>query len=78
MKIVRILLVLLCAALLLYGLLAERHEVSDLGTGETTELSGPGFVQTAAGDGLFRKEGRLYDTHSLEFDITDYQEECAA
>lgn len=73
MKIARILFLLFCLLLLLYGLFAERHVVADLVSGKGRELNGLDLIGTATYDGLMREGDRLYDTHSYVLNLDDYK-----
>ena len=61
MKILRLVLLAVSLGLLLYGILAEKHEVNSLVGGEPRTVSGPGLTEIATRDGLLLKEGRVYD-----------------
>ncbi|MGE5609518.1 MAG: hypothetical protein ACM359_09715 [Bacillota bacterium] len=66
----RVLFLLLCALLLIYGLRWEQHEVLPLAKDPAQPLglqhiTGPGFVQGATVDAYMRKDGQLYDVYSL-------------
>lgn len=65
MKILRLALLALALGILLYGLLAEKHEVHSLAGGDPETVSGPGLVEIATRDGLLRKNGRIFDTETV-------------
>ena len=66
MKAVRVLLLLAALALLAWGLLWESHSVLPLDGSAGRTVSGRGFVEGTTYDGFLRRDGRLYDTLSLQ------------
>lgn len=64
-RLVRLMFLIGCVALLGYGLMRERHEIRSLGDGEPRQLTGPQFVEGTTTDDFMLMEGRLYDVRSL-------------
>jgi hypothetical protein len=65
MKTLRVVFLLACAGLVLFGLFLERHRVLGLLGGEPQVVGGAGLTERAAYDGIMLRDGRLYDPYSL-------------
>jgi len=65
MKLLRVLFLLACLGLVLYGLLAERHRVLSLPDGTPQAVSGAAFTERATYDAVLLRDGQLYDAYSL-------------
>lgn len=63
MRTLRLVLLALAAALLVYGILGERHTIWSRPGGEAREISGFGLTEAATVDAVMLKEGRLYERH---------------
>ena len=66
MKVMRVLFLLACLALLIYGAAWEIHRVYALDDGQAEEVSGSAFTEGTAYDSYLLKDGRLYDVRSLQ------------
>jgi hypothetical protein len=62
-RVLRIVLLVVSAALLAYGILGERHTIWSRPGGEAREISGFGLTEAATVDAVMLKEGKLYEKH---------------
>ncbi len=63
--IARLTFLVICLALLAYGIFIERHPVRSLDSDHTQNLKGPEFVQAATVDSFLLKDGQVFDIYSL-------------
>jgi len=66
-----------CLIVLLAAIFAERHKVLSLipGNVQAVQLNGLEYTETAAVDGLMRKDGNIYDIYSLTPEVLQ-QKDC--
>jgi hypothetical protein len=64
-KLVRLLFLMVCAALLGYSLALERHVVWSFSHEQPSALSGAKFVEGSTTDDYLRNDERVYDVRTL-------------
>ncbi|HCE45875.1 MAG TPA: hypothetical protein DET40_20205 [Lentisphaeria bacterium] len=76
-KYFKIILLAACLIVLLSAIFAERHRVFSLVPGKTeaVQMNGLEYTETAAVDGLMRKDGNIYDIYSLTPEVLQ-QKDC--
>jgi len=62
-KVLRLVLIALAAALLVYGVFWERHTVYSRPGVRPREISSFGLIEAATADAVTLKEGKLYEKH---------------
>ena len=65
MRAVRVSFLLVCVALVLFGLFVERHRILGLLGGEPQVVSGAALTERATYDAVMLRDGQLYDPYSL-------------
>jgi hypothetical protein len=65
MKLIRLIVLLLIVAGLIWSVGRENHTVHSLGSDESKAVSGSEFIEATTVDGFIRKKGKLYDVYSL-------------